>query len=229
MMGVSPQLVAVVLAAGSGSRMGGICKARLLVGDRSLLELQIDALEGAGVTSVIVVCRSQLRDIEQLVGAIAGRRARGMQVASVVAEDDAQITSVRAGLLAVRELMLPDDARVLLTLVDLPLANAASLRHLLDHPPRGQPVVLPVSPEGQRGHPLCMTFGFLKGLPLSYPDFSLRNITDPAITAGIETMASHDPAYFTDVDTPEHLDAMACLHGIHIRRPDVFDTVGGRH
>lgn len=225
----SSQLVAVVLAAGSGSRMGGICKARLLVGDRSLLEVQMDALEGAGVTSVIVVCRSQLREIEQLVCAIVGRRTRGMQVASVVAQDDAQITSVKAGLLAVRESSLPEDARVLLTLVDLPLANTVSLRRLLDHPARGQPVVLPVSPEGQRGHPLCMTFGFLRSLPLSSPDFSLRSITDPTINAGIETMVSHDPAYFADVDTPEHLDTMACLHGIHIRRPDMFDTVGGPH
>jgi molybdenum cofactor cytidylyltransferase len=218
-------IAAVILSAGRGSRLGGVCKARLLVEGKSLLELQLEALEQAGVGFVTVVCGAEAGLVEDLLRSVLSHRHWQLRVRTVIATEDTQSESVRAGLLALREALPAGDACVLLGLVDLPLMNGPSLRRLLDHDAGDALAVFPISPQGQRGHPLRMSADYVRDLPLSDPGFSLRSMTDQDSTGRVAVMASDDPAYFIDVDTQADLDALSAKHGIHIRRPGSFDTV----
>ncbi len=218
-------IVAVTLAAGRGSRLGGVCKARLLVAEKSLLELQLEALEQAGVGFVVVVCGAEAGLVSDLLQSIMSRRHWRLRVETVIAAEDTQVASVRSGLLALRGVLPTNCAGVLLGLVDLPLMNGASLRRLLDYDAGGALAVFPVSAQGQRGHPLRMSADYVRTLPLADPGFSLRALTDQDQSGRVVAMASDDPAYFLDVDTQADLDAVAAQHGVQIRRPDPFDTV----
>jgi molybdenum cofactor cytidylyltransferase len=219
-------IAAVILAAGRGSRLGGVCKARLLLREESLLEVQLDALEGAGVGRVVVVCGAEAELVCDLLRLILSRRLWRLEVCTViVGEGGAQAESVRAGLLALREVLPVGAAWVLVGLVDLPLMSVSSVRRLIDHDAGDAPVVFPVSAQGQRGHPLRMSADYVRALPLADPDFSLRAMTDQDCAGRVAVMVSDDPAYFVDVDTQADLDTVAAKHGICIRRPDPFDTV----
>ena len=62
------EFVAVILAAGSGSRLGSGVKCLVEVGGRSLLEHQFRALEEAGVNTVVVVAGHQVERVRRAVG-----------------------------------------------------------------------------------------------------------------------------------------------------------------
>lgn len=62
------EFVAVILAAGSGSRLGSGAKCLVEVGGRSLLEHQFRALEEAGVNTVVVVAGHQVERVRRAVG-----------------------------------------------------------------------------------------------------------------------------------------------------------------
>jgi L-glutamine-phosphate cytidylyltransferase len=62
------ELVAVILAAGRGSRLGSGVKCLVEIGGRPLLEHQFRALEEAGVSTVVVVAGHQVERVRRAVG-----------------------------------------------------------------------------------------------------------------------------------------------------------------
>lgn len=135
--------VALVLAAGAGSRFGG-GKLLASVGGRPVLQHVLDALAAAEITDVVVVLG---RDAAAVEGAIDWRTER--RVVNPAPERGLS-SSLQVGFGAI-EAMDPSADAVLVALGDQPLVPVATIRALIDAPARrGRPVVVPIF-EADRG------------------------------------------------------------------------------
>jgi CTP:molybdopterin cytidylyltransferase MocA len=140
---------AVLLAAGSGSRIGHRPKSLLELEGEPLIRRQLMALSGAAVEQVAVVLGHHAALIEP--------RLRGFAVTVVrnLAPDDGQVSSQRLGLAA---LAGPLDA-VIVALADQPLIDAADIAALISAfrtRLEGAQVVFP-SVGGERGNPVIFS------------------------------------------------------------------------
>ncbi|MEO8571310.1 MAG: NTP transferase domain-containing protein [Chloroflexota bacterium] len=139
-------IVAIVLAAGAGSRFGG---GKLLapLGGRPILQHVLDTLADAGLHDVIVVLGGDAPEIER---AIAWRTEQ-----RVVNPDPARglSGSLQVGMAAVG----PEADAVLVALGDQPLVPVETVRALLEAPnaPR-RPVVVPVYPDDRGRNPVLL-------------------------------------------------------------------------
>lgn len=134
---------AVVLAAGSGSRLGGP-KLRMVVGGQSFLAHAVNVLASAGVDPICCVVAAE--------DALWARQ-EAMNAAVCVNSDPARgmLSSVAAGLACV-----PGEAGALIAPVDHPYVRVATVKSLLaafagfpDH------IVKPVY-RGRTGHPIIL-------------------------------------------------------------------------
>jgi molybdenum cofactor cytidylyltransferase len=112
---------AVLLAAGSGSRLGNKPKSLLELGGVPLIRRQLIALSGAGVDEVVVVLGHHAEAIE------ASVRDFPLTVVRNPSPDDGQASSVRIGLQALAGKL---DA-VMVALADQPLLNAGDISALI--------------------------------------------------------------------------------------------------
>lgn len=112
---------AILLAAGSGSRLGHRPKSLLLLDGVPLIQRQLIALSGAGVDELVVVIGHHADAIEAAVA--------GFQVTLVLnpSPDDGQPSSVRIGL----EALSPKLDAVIIALADQPLINAQDIAALI--------------------------------------------------------------------------------------------------
>ena len=113
---------AVVLAAGSGSRLGGRPKSLLELDGVPLIRRLLMALAGAGITDVVVVLGHYADAIE---GAINARAAKLIRNPS---PDDGQASSLRLGLTALGG----DFDAVIIALADQPMIDANDIAALID-------------------------------------------------------------------------------------------------
>ena len=112
---------AVLLAAGSASRMGHRPKALLQLGGVPLVRRQLIALSGAGVDELVVVLGHHAEHIEPLVQDFPVTVLRNPN------PDDGQVSSLRLGLAALTGKI---DA-VLVALADQPLIGAQDINDLI--------------------------------------------------------------------------------------------------
>lgn len=130
----SGQTVAIVLAAGAGSRFGGRKLLASLEG-RPVLQHVLDRLDGAGLTDVVVVLGDDAAAIEAAIAWRTERRVRNDDPGRGLS------SSVRVGIEA---LDASADA-ALIVLGDQPSVSVAAIRALLDTPSDpARPVVVPV-------------------------------------------------------------------------------------
>ena len=111
---------AVLLAAGSGSRIGHKPKSLLELGGVPLIRRQLIALSGAGVDEVVVVLGHHAELIEPVVQDFPVTLVRNLS------PDDGQVSSQRLGLGALTGKL---DA-VIVALADQPLINAQDITAL---------------------------------------------------------------------------------------------------
>ena len=71
-----PPVSAVVVAAGRGSRMGGISKPEIKIGGKTLLNWVLDAFLGSDVLEIVVVCGSNRPDLEKWIPSDASKPIR---------------------------------------------------------------------------------------------------------------------------------------------------------
>jgi CTP:molybdopterin cytidylyltransferase MocA/SAM-dependent methyltransferase len=138
--------VALVLAAGAGSRFGG---GKLLapVAGRPILQHVLDAIAAAGLTDVVVVLGDDADRVEAAISWRAERR--------VVNPDPRRglASSLRLGVEAVGD----DAAAILVALGDQPLVSVEAIRALLDPAsPADKPVVVPVYAEDRGRNPVLL-------------------------------------------------------------------------
>jgi molybdenum cofactor cytidylyltransferase len=191
---------AVVLAAGASSRMGRP-KANLPLADgRTFLSAIVSTLLDAGIDDVIVVVG---HEAETIVSAFS----RTMLAARFVRNPDfsrGQLSSILVGLRAIDR---PGVAAMLLTLVDVPLVNAATVRAVVDHYRRTRaPIVRPAS-GSRHGHPVLIDRSVFGALRAADPAAGAKPIIRARATAAGD-VAIDDEGAFADVDTPEEYERL---------------------
>ena len=189
---------AVVLAGGRSSRMGRP-KALLPAGAETFVGRIVRTLRDGGVSGVVVVAPAG-----DLAAGIAAARARLRPPPPVVANPDparGQLSSLLVGLEAVDR---PGVDAALVTLVDVPLVTAATVRALLDRYRRTRaPIVRPARPDGPgHGHPVVFGRALFAALRRRDPATGAKPVVR-AHEAEAEDVVVDDPGAFTDIDTPE--------------------------
>jgi len=185
------RVVAIVLAAGEGRRMGGP-KALLPLGDGTFLSRACDLFARAGVASVVVVLGAEAERV---------RAQAGIPAAATVAVNDrwrdGMLTSVWAGLDAAEG--QGADA-VLLHPVDHPLVDPATIDRVLGALRSAAAIAVPTW-GGRRGHPGGFQSTVFAALRAASPDRGARAVL--AEDPGRVVHVTGDPGCVTGIDTPE--------------------------
>lgn len=200
---------AVLLAAGTGSRMGGVAKSLIRLQGVPLINRQLIALSGAGVDEVVVVTGFARDAVEASVSTFPVTLAYNADYAL------GQQSSVRVGLQALRGNF---DA-VLVVLADQPLLGAADLTELIaafKKRPAGH-VVVPVV-DGQRGNPIVMDEVALADILASGTNLGCRHLVErqPEL---VHVHTSANTRFVTDLDTLADLEALAQRTGWRLELP----------
>jgi len=192
----------VILAAGLSTRMGR-SKATLPLpgphGDTFLVRIVRSFLD-AGVEDVVVVLGHQAEAAAEAVlrSGLAARLVRNPHYAS------GQLSSVLAAVAAVDR---PGVRAMLMTLVDVPLVSAATVRAVLDRfEATGAPIVRPV--QGSRhGHPVAISRALFAALRAADPQQGAKPIVRAHVSAAGDVEVDDEGA-FLDIDTPEEYERL---------------------
>ena len=143
------QLAAVILAAGNGSRLGGVAKALIRLDGVPLVRRLIAALQGAGITDVVVVTGTHHEAIAAAVAPSTARLVRNTDAAL------GQPGSVRLGLQSTD----PRADAVMVLLADQALLTAGDLRDLVAAfgYRSGEAFVVPRVDGALRGNPVMVS------------------------------------------------------------------------
>lgn len=214
-------MAAAILAAGLGSRMGGVPKAAILVGGQAVLHWQAAALREAGIDRITVVTGSYPREMKQLTDGCGVQQLplppRAGQTSPAAAGD--LVASQRAALR--HHLAHCAGHDLLLLLGDLPLLRAPHIHGLVRAWATRSPATHALVPvvAGVRGHPVLLSAAAVQAIVAS-PD-TCRNAdagadvdvdADADPKAGVRCwmrrnpgavrfLPQTDPAYTQDVDT----------------------------
>ncbi len=201
---------AVLLAAGSGSRMGHRPKSLLELGGVPLIRRQLIALSGAGVDELVVVLGHHADRIEPAVRDFPVTLVRNPD------PDAGQVSSLRLGLQA----LSPRIDAVLVALADQPLIHAQDINDLIGaykKRPDGTQVVQP-DVDGQPGNPVMFSAGVREQILAGDARIGCRQ-WQAAHPEAVHRWTSGNQRYRTDVDSPEDIEALAARTGHRLRWP----------
>lgn len=201
---------AVLLAAGSGSRLGHRPKCLLELGGVPLIRRQLVALSGAGVDEVVVVLGHHAAQIQPWVQDFP------VTVVHNPRPDDGQVSSQRLGLAALAGRL---DA-VLVALADQPLLGAADYSELIGawkKRPDGAQVVHPMV-DGERGNPVIFSAEVREQVLAGADQLGCRQ-WQAAHPQAVAPHVTDNRRFRVDVDTPEDLQRLAQTTGHQLRWP----------
>lgn len=203
---------AVLLAAGSGSRMGHRPKSLLELGGVPLIRRQLIALSGAGVDEVVVVLGHHSKEIEPVVQTFP------VTIVHNPDPDQGQVSSQRLGLAALGGKL---DA-VIVALADQPLLNAQDITDLISafkKRPESSQVVFP-RVNGDRGNPVIFTQEVREQILQSGLQVGCRQwqSTHPELVTPFET---DNRRYQVDLDTEDDIARFERETGHRLRWPAI--------
>ncbi len=201
---------AILLAAGSGSRMGHRPKSLLELGGIALIRRQIIALSGAGVDELVVVLGHHAERIAQAVQEFPVTVVRNPD------PDAGQVSSLRIGLQA----LSPRIDTVLVALADQPLINSQDINDLIGaykKRPQGSQVVQP-EVDGQPGNPVMFSAEVREQILAGEANIGCKQ-WQSAHPQDVYRWVTANTRYRTDVDTPEDIEALAARTGHRLRWP----------
>ena len=193
---------AIVLAAGKSSRMGRT-KALLPVdhSGETFLNHIIRVLRDGGVHAIVVVIGGDAAAVR----ASVPRDDASLAVVENPHFEDGQLSSLHVGLAAVEQRYDEIEA-AMVTLVDLPLISASTVRTVLDtfraHPQA--PLVRPRR-AGRHGHPVIFNRSIFGELRRADPTKGAKPVVH-AHSAEEVNVDVDDAGAFADIDTPEDYD-----------------------
>jgi molybdenum cofactor cytidylyltransferase len=190
-------VVAIVLAAGRSTRMGGSNKLLAEIDGKKLARIPAEQALASKASEVIVVTGHQAELVEQALQGLNVRFVRNPDFAGGLA------SSVKAGIAAV-----PDKADgAVICLGDMPLISSEMIDRLIVSfaPDRGNLIAVPVS-EGRRGNPVLWSRRFFSELMTLEGDVGARHLIAKHAEAVVEVPVDGESA-FLDIDTPQALDA----------------------
>lgn len=198
-------LAGIVLAAGESIRMGSP-KALLLDSDgRAFAARVVSTLAAAGVGEIVVVTGTH----HQAISAAVSRDAPGVRVRFAVNPDPTrgQLSSLLVGM---DEAVTPATEAILVTLVDVPLVRASTVRAVIEEwRSTRAPMVRPAIGD-RHGHPVIFDrflFDELRQAPL---DVGAKAVVR-AHARQIVNVPVDDEGCLVDVDTPEDYRALPKL------------------
>ncbi|MDE2082065.1 MAG: nucleotidyltransferase family protein [Burkholderiales bacterium] len=210
---------AVLLAAGSGSRIGTRPKCLLELGGVPLITRQLVALSGAGVDELVVVLGHHAALIEPVVQGFPVTVVRNPD------PDRGQVSSQRIGLAALTGKL---DA-VIVALADQPLVNAQDITALIaafKQRTAGASVVFP-RVAGERGNPVMFTAEVREQILAGAANVGCRQ-WQAAHADAVAPFDTDNRRYRVDIDTPEDLARFERDTGHALRWPAAPGTaVGG--
>ena len=182
--------------------MGGLAKATLQFGGRSLLERLAAALRGAGIADLGVVIgpyRDQLLPLAArcTLHVVEHRQPGADLIESQRLALDAHIERHRG-------------ADLMLTVADLPLLTAAHVEALLQawrQRRKGVHALMPVV-DGVRGHPVLLSWHAVQAIAAAARSTGVRAWL-AANADAVSPLSTAEAAYVTDVDTPGDLARLA--------------------
>jgi molybdenum cofactor cytidylyltransferase len=182
-------------------------KALLPLGDTgTFLTTIVRTLLSAGVDDVVVVVGHEAEAV------MASCVERGVVPRFVVNTEyeQGQLSSLLAGLRAIDR---PGTRAMLLTLVDVPLVSAATVRAVVErYRAMRAPVVRPVN-AGLHGHPVLIDRALFGLLRQADPAAGAKPIVRAHVSAAGDVPVN-DPGAFMDVDTPaDYARALELLGG----------------
>jgi len=206
---------AVLLAAGSGSRLGGRPKSLLELGGVPLIRRQLVALSGAGVDEVVVVLGHHAEAIEAAV------RDFPVTLARNPSPDDGQASSVRIGLQA----LSPKLDAVIVALADQPMINAQDITALIGaFKKRGDAsMVVPRVAEAP-GNPVIFEAALRDEWLAGDMNAACRRWRE-ANPERVRWFDTDNSRYRVDIDTPEDLIAFTDRTGHELRWPSEVAAV----
>jgi molybdenum cofactor cytidylyltransferase len=190
-------VVAIVLAAGRSTRMGGPNKLLAELSGKKLVRIATEQVLASKASEVIVVTGHQAERVEQALEGLNVKFVRNPDFAGGLA------SSVKAGIAAV-----PGKADgALICLGDMPLIDAMLIDRLIEafDPDRGNLVVVPVA-DGRRGNPVLWSRRFFGELLTLDGDTGARHLIAKHAEAVAEVPVDGISA-FLDIDTPQALEA----------------------
>ncbi len=229
-------LLAYILSAGYGRRLGGVCKGRVLVNSVPLVVRQIHALRQAGVSQVCVVVGHEANRILEIldqyqelsVSSASGGPVlilHSSQEKSTPREDPDVQVSVRCALSHAKKQLIqhPNISGVLMTLADLPLLTSSDISELVRcSQSRLASAVIPVSSSDQPGHPIWLSREMVLKLYPEQTEFSLRTALRRDFSEGgreIHRMTTTRSGFFDDLDTSEDVAKLRQHYGMEITIP----------
>jgi molybdenum cofactor cytidylyltransferase len=197
---IAGMIPAIVLAAGKSSRMGRSKAALPLAGGDTFVTRIVRTLKAASVEDVVVVVG---HDANAVVDAFAASDLEARFVENPDYEQG-QLSSLLAGLRVVDR---PGVVAALVTLVDVPLVSASTVRAVLEryHATRA-PIVRPVR-GAQHGHPVLIDRRLFDAVRRADPSIGAKAV----IRANVSTagdVAIEDDGAFADADTPEDYERL---------------------
>lgn len=211
------KIAAVILAAGQGSRLGGVAKAMIRIDGEPLVLRQIAALRGAGITDVLVITGEHHAAIAAAVAPSGARVLRNTEPQA------GQPGSVRLGLQNVD----PQADAVMLLLADQALLTSADLRELVHafRPDGAIAFLVPRVDGAQRGNPVLASRAAVQAIVQSRHYRACRDYMDahPQWVSYLETGNDH---YLVDIDAPQDLALVQARLGVSVVLPAVDRTKG---
>ena len=196
----------IVLAAGDSSRMGRP-KALLSIGPdgESFLHRIARVLREGGVEEVLVVLG---RDAD-VIRAATPIAPHEMRLIDNKDYEQGQLSSLLAGLRACDR---PGVRAVLVTLIDVPLLSAETVKALLNayHHAGGAPIVRPTK-QGRHGHPVIFDRAVFQELRHADPATGAKSVVHAHRADTLEVEIA-DEGSFIDIDTPADYEKFV-LHG----------------
>jgi molybdenum cofactor cytidylyltransferase len=191
------RIVAIVLAAGEGRRMGGP-KALLPLGDGTFLSRACCLFARPGITGTVAVLGAQAEQVRK--GAWI---PTGVTVAVNERWRDGMLTSVWVGLDAAEAL---GAEAVLVHPVDNPFVSPATIDAVVAALAKGARIAVP-SHEGRRGHPAGFVRSCWPALRTAPPDRGARAVLRENPGLVVHVPAEED--CLVDLDTPRDIVAAA--------------------
>jgi molybdenum cofactor cytidylyltransferase len=200
---------AVLLAAGSGSRLGGRPKSLLELGGVPLIRRQLIALSGAGVDEVVVVLGHHAAAIEAAV------RDFPVTLVHNPSPGDGQASSVRIGLQA----LSPKLDAVIVALADQPMINADDITALIGaFKKRGDASMVVPRVAGEPGNPVIFEALLRDEWLAGETNAACRRWRD-AHPERVRWFDTDNRRYRVDIDTPEDIAGFTARTGHELRWP----------
>ena len=187
---VGRRIAALVLAAGSGSRMGGGNKLLQRVGGVPMLRRVANAALASRCTSVVVVTGFAEEEAQSCLAGLEVHFAHNAEHLTGMA------SSLRCGLAA----LAPDIDAAVVLLGDMPCIHGGHIDRLIAaFDPQRPKIVVPMK-DGRRGNPIIWPRSFFAEMQTVEGDVGARDLLRRHADQ-IEVVAFDDDAIFADVDT----------------------------